>query len=409
MNVLILTQYYLPEGAPGAHRLSSLARDLSISGHSVEVLTAVPNYPKHMIFGGYKNAFYQCEFIDDIKIHRSFIYTGQSFFLRLIGMLSFLGSSTINGLSKIQKPDLIICLSPPIFVALTGLILKKKYKSVFVLNVADLWPDSGIKLGIIRSSILIWILKKFEKFIYRSSDGVASQTNGILNHIKGNAPNKAHIWFKNGVDFSTTKSIPVPNKLFETDTFVFAYAGLIGHAQGIEIIIKAAHELRDERIHFKIIGDGPKLQEVKDLAQNLELDNISFLGNVDKSEISNLYSDVHASIVPLIKSDLFLGAIPSKIFDSLFLKRTVFLGVDGEAKDLFVSKYACAIPFEPENSLSLSSQIRNYTQKPEKLEELGQRGHDVVNKYFNREVINKEIIFFLENVYLDTHKDRCSY
>ncbi len=49
----------------------------------------------------------------------------------------------------------------------------------------------------------------------------------------------------------------------------------------------------------------------------------------------SILASVDATIIPLRKLDLFLGAIPSKIFENLAMKVPVLLGVDGEARDLF--------------------------------------------------------------------------
>ncbi len=54
MRLLILTQYYPPEiGAP-QNRLHELAVRLKAAGIEVEVLTAMPNYPKMEVFEEYR-------------------------------------------------------------------------------------------------------------------------------------------------------------------------------------------------------------------------------------------------------------------------------------------------------------------------------------------------------------------
>ena len=54
MKILILTQYYPPEiGAP-QNRLHELAVRLKERGVHIEVLTALPNYPKMEVFEEYK-------------------------------------------------------------------------------------------------------------------------------------------------------------------------------------------------------------------------------------------------------------------------------------------------------------------------------------------------------------------
>ena len=73
MKLLILTQYYPPETGAPQNRLHELAVRLKLKGVEVQVLTALPNYPKMEIFETYKNKNKREETIDGIKVFRSWI------------------------------------------------------------------------------------------------------------------------------------------------------------------------------------------------------------------------------------------------------------------------------------------------------------------------------------------------
>ena len=78
MKLLILTQYYPPEiGAP-QNRLHELAVRLKNKNIHVEVLTALPNYPKMEVFEDYKRKQKRQEYIEGISVHRSWIYVSKS-------------------------------------------------------------------------------------------------------------------------------------------------------------------------------------------------------------------------------------------------------------------------------------------------------------------------------------------
>ena len=100
--------------------------------------------------------------------------------------------------------------------------------------------------------------------------------------------------------------------------------------------------------------------------------------------------DMNCSMAPLKKIDLFKGAIPTKIFENLALKKPLLLGVEGEAKDLFVDKGKCCLFFEPENPEEMKKQVLYLYNNPDKLQELGENGLDYVSKYFNRDIIAEE-------------------
>jgi glycosyltransferase involved in cell wall biosynthesis len=91
--------------------------------------------------------------------------------------------------------------------------------------------------------------------------------------------------------------------------------------------------------------------------------------------------------VPLRKLDLFLGAIPSKLFENLAMEVPVLLGVDGEARELFINQGNCGLYFEPESVSELTSSILKLVADKDLALKLGKNGRDFVNQNFNREII----------------------
>src|SRR5579875_217234 len=104
---LILTQYYPPEpGAPQV-RLAALARELTRHGCSVEVLTALPNYPHGRIAQGYRGRALVREVREAIPIERLWLYpaAGRKPLSRLLCYSSF----TLTAMARIlaYRPDVI--------------------------------------------------------------------------------------------------------------------------------------------------------------------------------------------------------------------------------------------------------------------------------------------------------------
>ena len=90
------------------------------------------------------------------------------------------------------------------------------------------------------------------------------------------------------------------------------------------------------------------------------------------------------SIIPLRRLDLFKGAIPSKIFENLAMKKPILLGVEGEAKELFIEEGKSGMFFTPENDEELAKCISEISSAPEIVLDFGENGRNYVDKKFNR-------------------------
>jgi hypothetical protein len=109
VHLTLLTQYYPPEiGAPQA-RLSELAAHFVQRGHSVTVLTAMPNYPTGKIYSGY-GGLLRRERQAGVDVIRTFVYPTQkaSFVRRITNYLSFALSSTITGSFLLGRSDYLM-------------------------------------------------------------------------------------------------------------------------------------------------------------------------------------------------------------------------------------------------------------------------------------------------------------
>jgi glycosyltransferase involved in cell wall biosynthesis len=92
-------------------------------------------------------------------------------------------------------------------------------------------------------------------------------------------------------------------------------------------------------------------------------------------------------VIPLRRLDLFLGAIPSKIFENLAMKKPLLLGVEGEAKDLFIEAGNAGLAFIPEDDADLAEKVRLMAADPAMVKQLGENGLKYVRENFTRDLI----------------------
>lgn len=405
MRILFLTQYYPPEVGAPQNRLHELALRLKSKGAEVEVLTAMPNYPKMEIEESYRGGKIKEEYIDGIKVYRSGIFVSKSSSIihRLLNYFSFVFTSYFKG-RKLVNYDFLLVESPPLFLGYSAMGLAKKLKAKLIFNVSDLWPESAEKLDLVSNKYLLKLAYDLEKRCYKKAKLVTGQTQGIVDDIKGRFPSKDVFWLPNGVDLEYYNPNQIKSDFrlkngFEASDLLFFYGGIIGHAQGLEVILEAANQLKAyPNIKFIIQGAGPEKERLLVLKEKLKLDNVFFFNAVNKNEMPSILKGVDVALVPLKKLELFTGAIPSKIFEALAMEKALLLGVDGEAKKHFIDKADSGYFFEPENVKDLVDKIIKLEQNPEELKRKGQNGRAYVNEYFNRNNIATSFYEKLKNV-----------
>lgn len=408
MKLLVLTQYYPPETGAPQNRLHELALRLQAKGVSVTVLTALPNYPKMEVFPNYEGKAGMTEEIEGIKVHRASIFAKQSggIINRLLNYFSFVWSSYRLGKKRFHQGefDFLMVESPPLFLGFSAVYLARKLKAKLIFNVSDLWPESAEKLEIVTNKPLLNLAYKLEAWCYQNATLITGQTQGIVKDINHRFPKTNTYWLPNGVDLSYYNPDAVTSNWrekrgFSSDDILLFYGGIIGHAQGLEVILQAAKKVKAfSKLKFVLIGEGPEKEKLVTLKEKLALSNVTFLPAVPKTEMPKVVKAVDATIVPLRKLPLFEGAIPSKIFENLAMKNPVILGVQGEAKQLFIDEGNCGISFEPENVEELSSVLRQIAEGSVNLVTLGENGRKYVERKFNRDKISESFLTELKKL-----------
>lgn len=407
MKILILTQYFPPETGAAQNRLFELAVRLKSLGADITVLTAMPNYPQMQIYDEYEGLTYVYEEIGGLKVHRSSIYVSsdRSVISRLKNYFSFVLSSWRTTKKKLGRFDVILCESPPLFLGYTAMWLARRMRAKLIFNVSDLWPETAEKLGVITNRFLLDRAYVLEEKIYRRSALVTGQTQGICRSIDERFPEVRTYWLPNGVDLDYYDPAKIDagdwrsRHKISKDDIVFLYAGILGIGQGLEVILKAAERhLPNRAVRFVLLGDGPEKNKLLALKDQLRLDNVLLLDPVPKKEMPSILKSCNATIIPLKKIDLYKGAIPSKAFECMGMQLPILLGVDGEARELFIDNGKCGLYFEPENEQELADAVEKLASSAALRDELGSNGRRYVAEHFNRDRIAQSFFEELEKL-----------
>lgn len=401
LRVGILTQYYPPEiGAPQV-RLPELAKRLTQRGHQVIVLTAMPNYPTGHLYPGY-GGFFRRDQQDGIPVLRAAIFPTKSVSMvpRMSNYLSFMLSAFCVGLVKLPRLDYLVTESPPLFLGITGYLLARLKGSRWIFNVSDLWPDSAVRLGVLRKRLNYRLARSLEAFLYRVSWLVTGQSRETLDSIHQRFPGVNVRRLSNGVDvtgFAPGRRSDTARRQLAPDApgaVVAIYAGLHGIAQGLEQILHAAAALRDlPQLRFVLVGDGPEKEKLMRIAQAQQLDNVRFLDPVSPGAVPALVASADIGLVPL--KVRLPGAIPSKLYETMACGLPTVLVAEGEPGEI-VEECEAGLVVRPGDAAALVAALRRLTQEPALRRTLGENGRRAACQRFDRALILREFVSFLE-------------
>ncbi len=391
MKFLIYSHYYAPEiGAPQI-RLHSIAKELLAKGHEVRVVTTFPNYPTGKIFPQYRRGFSHYEEIDSVPIYRYWLFPVQRASLyRLLCYLSFQLTSFFPLLFQVLRfqPDYLLVESPPVFLGLSTAILRFILRVKVIFNVADLWPDFCVEMGVMREGSVMHRIGLFiENIAYSNADFVSAVIPSTKKNLltKGVPPHKL-LELRNGADLeffrpgeicSSHETILQLSVLSKTQKIVL-YAGNHGKAQNLSLALESAEVLSDRSdIAFVFIGDGSEKQMLVELAERKGLSSVHFFAPIPPRDIADAFR-----LCTLSLSIITISALASKLFPAMSSAKPVIYVGPGEGAEL-VRETGCGVALESCPPHELAEAIVSVVDAPDDAILMGERGREAIRLRFS--------------------------
>ena len=205
-----------------------------------------------------------------------------------------------------ERWDGVVWYSPSIFHAPLVLALKRKSGCKGYLIIRDIFPEWALDLGLMRRGLAYAFFKFIARRQYETADIIGVQSPGNLAYFKTlrqKGRGRQLEVLQNWLAPPTKSSCPI--QIEDTPLAgrkVFVYAGNMGVAQGLDIVIELATRMRDrEDVGFLFVGRGSEAERLQEKAKALELDNVAFRSEIDPDAIPGLYSQCAVGIVSLDK------------------------------------------------------------------------------------------------------------
>lgn len=379
MRILLLTQWFQPEpmlkGLP-------FATALAARGHTVEVLTGFPNYPGGQLYPGYRVRLWQREEMEGIQVNRVPLYPShdQSGLRRMANYLTFALACLLIGPWLVHKPDVIyvynlVTLGPAAY------LLRLLYGAKVIVDVQDLWPESVINSGMMRSRAAHRFLAAICTSIYRHADWITVLSPGFRAALsaRGIEPDKIEVIY-NWCDETSQRLVSRDESLAAeiglASHFNVLFAGTMGVMQGLDTVLKAAQlcSVNAPNIQFVFMGGGVDRPRLEAMAGELGLPNVRFLPRQPPEKMGRFYALADALLVHLKDNPLFRITIPSKTQAYLYMGKPIIMAMTGDAADL-VSQADAGLLCPPDDPAALAETVtRLAAMKPEERERMGQAG-----------------------------------
>lgn len=299
MKLVLIADTFPPLRTSGAVQLRDLSREFVRQGHELTVLLPDPDLGTRWSLEATDGAQ-----VLRLKAPRS---KDVGYLRRTIGeclmpyaMRRNLQKSPLAG----QLWEGVVWYSPSIFHGPLVRALKLQSGCKGYLIIRDIFPEWAVDLELMRKSLAYQFFKRIARQQYEAADIIGVQTPGNLSYFadwreagQGRKLEVLQNWLADPA--KDTCSIRLADTKL-ADRKIFVYAGNMGIAQGMNILIDLAARMQSRRdIGFLFVGRGSDAKRLQSRAETLGLDNVDFRNEISPDQIADLYAQCHAGIVAL--------------------------------------------------------------------------------------------------------------
>ena len=298
MRIALIADAYPPMRTSGAVQLRDLSQELVRQGHFPTVLVPSSDLGQPLLLeemSGVQVLRLNAPPTKDIGYVRRTINE----FLMPFAMLRNLRKSP---LADVQWEG-VVWYSPTIFLGPIARALKKSNGCKSYLILRDIFPEWAVNMGLMGRGLPYRFFKAIEKFQYSVANVIGVQTQANVAYLdswvgrNGRQVQVLQNWLANAPNVGCSINVAA-SKL--AGRIIFVYAGNMGVAQGMGVLLDLAERLRTgTAIGFLFVGRGSDAQRLRVDAEQRRLDNVAFHDEIDPTEIPGLYAQCHIGIVAL--------------------------------------------------------------------------------------------------------------
>ena len=393
MKLLVLCETFPPEVDAKASRFSEFLPEWQRKNIHVTLLTRAPNFPKGILYEGYKNSWRSESEYHGARIVRlwSYLAPNAGFVKRIVGFVSFMLRAVLAGIGM-RKVDAVLATSPSLFAAMAGYVIAMLLRKPFIFEVRDLWPEAIMAVGAMRESFVIRMLKKNAAHMYRRATHITTVGEGYKKQLMEwyGVPEEKITVVPNGIlpeKFVSSRSkMEARHELgLEEDGRYVMYMGTHGHAHRLDVVVDACALLEDmPDVKCVFVGEGAEKALLKQHAEKKGLaSRCVFVDQQPKEKVMLWYDAVDIALVLLRDHPLFRGTVPSKTYEALAMKTPVICNVPGACGDIIEAANAGRV-IAPEDPEAMANAVREMLADADAFEAMGASGREYVLAHYDR-------------------------
>ena len=297
MRLLIIVDIFVPARTSGALQMRDLVCEMRMQGHLPTVVVPAPELLVP----------WRIDIVQGVDVLR--VRTLQAKDVNKVQRVLaewLLPYALLRGLRRSPLADIrwdgIVWYSPTIFLGPMVKALKRRWGCRGYLILRDLFPDWAVDAGILRKGLIYRFFKRVERQQYAVADVIGVQTQANQPLVRATSPAGSNIEVLNNwlaAPSIVETSIDLSSGPLAGRT-LFAYAGNMGAAQGMDCLIDLAVRLRARTdAGFLFVGRGSEVARLRARATEQELDNVQFIDEVDADQIPALLAQCHVGLIAL--------------------------------------------------------------------------------------------------------------
>lgn len=388
-RIWIISEFYYPIVTSTGYYITEIAEYLSKKGMDVNIICTGAKYNETSDF-----TFKNKEVHNGVKINR--IKVGNidknNFVKRTFRLLSSSLSLFFKAINNIQKGDELLVVTNPAFFLLLVPFIKSIKKTPYKLLVHDIFPENLVAIGRIRSSSFIYkIIKRIFDKAYSKADTCISIGRDMTEVINQKTNYKTKIvLIPNWADIVDVfplkkEQTKLYNQLFYKESFIFQFAGNLGHAQGLDNILESIQSMNNPNIHFFFVGGGAKYQTIKTFSETHP--NVVIVGYQERSQQNDFLNACDVAIVTLNDGMYGLG-VPSKSYNIMATGKPILMvGDDRSEIALCIKEYELGWIVKPNDPDELKKTIEYIYMNRENLSYIKNNTRNAAEQIFAKDRI----------------------